>query len=92
MNSRERVLTAFKHKTPDRVPLDYCAVPEIDVKLIEHLKLPDRDALLNRLHVDFRHLDKWGNMVPRYIGPELPKHEDGIFEDMWGCRIRKVEY
>lgn len=92
MNSRERVLTSFQHKIPDRVPLDYCAVSEIDKKLIEYLQLRDRDALLQRLHIDFRHLDKWGDMVPRYIGPELPKHEDGIFEDMWGCRIRKVEY
>ena len=92
MNSQERVLTSFQHKTPDRVPLDYCAVPEIDELLIKHLQLKNRDELLRRLHIDFRHLDKWGNMIPKYVGPELPKYEDGTFEDMWGCRIKKVEY
>lgn len=92
MNSRERVLTAFKHQTPDRVPLDFVAVPELSAALIRHLQLSDHDELLKRLHVDFRHLDKWGTMVPKYIGPELPKHANGTTEDMWGCRLKKVEY
>lgn len=92
MNSRERVRTSFGHKNPDRVPLDYVAVPELSERLIEHLHVPDQEALLQRLHVDFRHLDKWGTMVPRYVGPELPEYEDGTKEDMWGCKLKMVEY
>ena len=41
MNSQERVLASFRHKTPDRVPLDYCAVPEIDVPVENILALYD---------------------------------------------------
>ena len=94
MTPRERVLTSFRHRTPDRVPLDYSAVPELDNLLMRRLRLPDREALLRRLHIDFRHLDKdqWGEILPRYIGPEPPERDDGVIEDMWGCRFKKVEY
>jgi L-alanine-DL-glutamate epimerase-like enolase superfamily enzyme len=69
MNSRQRVLKSFHHQTPDRVALDFCAVPEMETLLMKELQVPDREALLERLHVDFRHLDKWGQMLPRYVGP-----------------------
>ncbi|MFH1007018.1 MAG: uroporphyrinogen decarboxylase family protein [Candidatus Latescibacterota bacterium] len=92
MTSRERVLKSFHHETPDRVSLDYSAVPEMDQLLIGTFGLPDREALLRRLHVDFRHLDKWGTMVPRYRGPETRRFTDGTYEDTWGCRLKNVEY
>jgi len=92
MNSRQRVVTAFQHKTPDRVPLDYYAVPEMEALLMRELGVSDREALLRRLQVDFRYLDKHGTMLPRYVGPELPEPEDGVVEDIWGCRQKKVEY
>jgi uroporphyrinogen decarboxylase len=92
MTSRERVLTSFRHHTPDRVPLDYVAVPELDQLLLRELGLPNRAALLDRLRVDFRHLDKWGTMLPRYVGPELRTTPDGITEDLWGCRLKRLEY
>ena len=92
MTSRERVLKSFHHETPDRVPLDYSAVAEMDELLMRTFGLPDRAALLERLHVDFRHLDKWGTMIPRYVGPELKVSKDGTSEDIWGCRLRNIEY
>jgi uroporphyrinogen decarboxylase len=92
MNSRERVLKSFHHQAPDRVPLDFCAVPEMEALLMKELRVCDRDALLERLHVDFRHLDKWGTMLPRYVGPELPESDDGTSEDIWGCHLKRVEY
>lgn len=92
MNSRQRVLTSFHHEPPDRVPLDYCAVPEMDAQLIKELGVSDREALLGRLHVDFRHLDKWGTEMPRYVGPKLRQWDDGTSEDVWGCRLKEVEY
>jgi hypothetical protein len=54
MTSKKRVLEAFSHKTPDRIPVDYAAEPELDSLLINHLELPNREALLRRLNVDFR--------------------------------------
>jgi uroporphyrinogen decarboxylase len=92
VNPRQRVLTSFHHKTPDRVPLDYCAVPELDALLMRTLGVADRELLLQRLRVDFRHLDKWGTMLPRYVGPEPAEADEGVIEDMWGCRRKKVEY
>lgn len=92
MNSRERVLRSFRHRSPDRVPMDYTAVKELNARLMERFNLPDYESLLLKLKVDFRHLDKWGNMAPKYIGPEPKKHPDGTYEDYWGLRYRKLEY
>lgn len=92
MTSRERVLKSFRHETPDRVPLDFCAVPEMERLLMRESRVPDRDSLLERLHVDFRHLDKWGAMLPRYVGPAFAEPDDGTTEDIWGCRLKRVEY
>ena len=92
MKPKERVLRSFSHKTPDRVPLDYVAVPEVNNLLMERLALPDLEALLRRLQIDFRHLDKWGTMVPEYVGPDFLRHADGTTEDIWGCRVKTVEY
>jgi hypothetical protein len=33
MTSRERFECALAHRTPDRIPIDYLAVPVIDAKL-----------------------------------------------------------
>jgi uroporphyrinogen decarboxylase len=92
MNSRERLRTAFSHKTPDRPPTDYAAEPELEAVLLKHFDLPDQEALLKMLDIDIRHLDKVGTMVPKYIGPELAPEKDGIIEDMWGYKLKKIEY
>ena len=62
MTRRERVLTARNHKEPDRVPLFYRDVPEVEERLLKDLDLCDQEALLRFLDVDFR----W--VGPEYIG------------------------
>jgi len=63
MNSRQRVLTAFDHNEPDRVPFWCGASPEFWQKAKRQLALDD-EALRQRLHDDFR------RVAPRYVGPE----------------------
>lgn len=92
MTSKERVRQSFQHRSPDRVPLDYTAVTELNARLLARFNLPDYEALLLKLKVDFRHLDKWGTMVPKYVGPEPKSYPDGTYADYWGLRCRKVEY
>lgn len=41
MNSRERVIAAFSHKVPDRVPVFADYVPEVKAKLMEHFHTND---------------------------------------------------
>ena len=85
MTSKERVLTAVHHQTPDRVPIDFWAEPDVKRKLCEFLRLRDEEELLGRFHVDLR------SVYPKYIGPELKTFPDGSFEDFWGV-IRSPAY
>jgi len=39
MNSKERAKMAFSHRQPDRVPVNYAANPEIDLRLKAHYDL-----------------------------------------------------
>jgi uroporphyrinogen decarboxylase len=85
MTSRERVLTALSHKTPDRVPVDYWATPEVTELLLKHFGLAARDQLLDHLDADLRVIPG-----PAYIGPPFARHADGAEEDIWGVpRIEK---
>ena len=92
MTSRERVLTAFNHVNPDRVPLDFEAEPEVNRTLIDRLETGSMEGLLTRLNVDFRMLDKHHFNLPVYKGPPPVERSDGVVEDMWGCRRKMVEY
>lgn len=65
MNSRERVLTTFEHREPDRVPSWCGSSPEFWEKAKRALALDD-EALRIRFGDDFRRV--W----PRYVGPEFP--------------------
>jgi hypothetical protein len=42
MTSRERVLTSLNKKEPDRIPLFYRDVPEVEKRLLRDLDLPGR--------------------------------------------------
>lgn len=98
MTSRERVMTAINHREPDRVPLDFYAVPEEIAAVEELLGLQaqaDHDfphpraaheQLLQYFHIDVRFV------APRYIGPELEKFDDGSFMDVWGYRRTITDY
>ena len=85
MNHRERVLTAARHEEPDRVPLFYRDVPEVEERLLRDLGLADRDALLEHFDIDFR----W--IGPEYIGPPLDDPDGRTRRDIWGVTYRYVE-
>jgi uroporphyrinogen-III decarboxylase len=64
MNSRERVLTAFEHQEPDRVPAWCGASEEFWRKAKRELDVDD-EGLRQRLGDDFR------RVFARYNGPEI---------------------
>ncbi|MCK4419889.1 uroporphyrinogen-III decarboxylase, partial [Candidatus Aerophobetes bacterium] len=56
MNSKERVLTAVAHSQPDRIPVDYWAVPELTETLLEKFGLVNEEQLLEKLKIDIRYV------------------------------------
>ncbi len=88
MTSKERVLTAFARREPDRVPINYLANPGIDRRLKEHFGLApeDNEGLRVRLGVDFR------GVGARYVGPKLHEDYADRHVDNWGIRTRYVEH
>jgi len=55
MNSKERTLTAMKHKTPDRIPLDGDFRPDVWIKLEKHFKTQDAEKIREELGLDIRY-------------------------------------
>ncbi|PIX77810.1 MAG: hypothetical protein COZ37_00755, partial [bacterium (Candidatus Ratteibacteria) CG_4_10_14_3_um_filter_41_18] len=95
MNSKERVLVSLGHQEPDRIPLDYWAVPETTNQLLQHFKLKNRDELLKRLNIDFRYVK------PKYRGKKFKEEAggslqqnlpDGTYKDIWGVKRRRVNW
>lgn len=82
---RDRVSTALAHRQPDRVPLDFWAVPEVWEKLFAHFSTRDEETVLRQLGVDIRQVQ------PEYIGPPLRTLPDGTFYDPMGCHRRLVK-
>jgi len=80
VNSKERVIAAFEQRQPDRVPLWYGASAALTAKLIKECGVADEEALMRRLHVDFRRAHV------RYIGPELKD------KNFWGVKRAGIEY
>ncbi len=66
MNPRDRVLAAFAHEEPDRVPAWCGASPEFIEKAMRGLMLDETEALLVRFGDDFR------RVYARYAGPDYP--------------------
>lgn len=89
MTSKERVLAAFHHVEPDRVPIDYSANPGIHGRLLAHFGLEPNEGgrLLDALGVDFR-----GVGAP-YVGPRLhPEVPDRRVDPIWGYHLRYIEH
>ncbi len=86
MNSKQRVEKTLSFQEADRVPYDYWAVKEITEKLLDHFGLDNKDALLDKLGIDFRYVEG-----PSYTGQQLKKFDDGSVEDLWGVRRKLVE-
>lgn len=87
--SKERVLTAFAHQEPDRVPINYLANAGIDQRLKAHFGLSsdDDEGLRRALGVDFRTVN------PPYVGPRLHPEVPGHRVDpCWGIHTRWVEH
>jgi uroporphyrinogen decarboxylase len=79
MTSRERVLAALNHEQPDRTPRDFWAEPPAWNRLLQHLGLQDKDAVLDRLEIDIRHLE-----APAPADTDLG---GGIHQNFWGERF-----
>ena len=86
MRPKERVLTALKHKNPDKVPFFYRDIPEVEKRLLADLNLNTRDELLEHLDIDFRWVE------PEYIGPSLFNHITNIKRDIWGVEYKYVHF
>lgn len=89
MTSKERVLTTFRHRQADRVPIDYGANPGIHQRLMEYFGLePGKGpGLGDMLGVDFRMVG-----AP-YKGPTLHQPIEGRAVDpLWGIRRLWVEH
>lgn len=80
MTAKERVLTAFEHREPDRVPLWYGAADEVTQSLITRCQVADEEELMRHLHIDFRRARE------QCVGPPLPTFSDGTRESIWGVR------
>ncbi|NLX96243.1 MAG: uroporphyrinogen-III decarboxylase [Rhodopirellula sp.] len=85
MKPRDRVLKALRHEQPDRVPLFYRDVPEVDQRLRRDLSIDSRDELLGLLKIDFRWVE------PRYVGPPLEDAATGRRRSIWGVEYRYLE-
>lgn len=79
MNSRERTFLALKHKTGDRIPVDFWATQAVLERLERELGMT-RERFLDHYDVDLRYI-----AGPRYVGPPL---EEGM--DIWGVKRSTV--
>lgn len=98
MTPRQRVMTSLDHRPPDRVPLDLISTEEVLTAVERYLGLepePDprfpwylaaHEKLLETLQIDLRFVE------PPYIGPPLPRFDDGSFMDVWGYRRTVTDY
>jgi uroporphyrinogen decarboxylase len=88
MTSKERVLTAFAHQEPDRVPIDFATNSGIQARLLARFGLGknNHEELLQALGVDFR------TVRAPYIGPKLHEDIPGRQVDMWGIHRKWIEH
>ena len=85
MTSRERVLAAVEHRTPDRVPITFDAEPEVIERLMDHFGVGTREEVWDALHVDTR-LVGADHHDPRV------REENGIRYDFWGIGEKQQAY
>ena len=101
MNSRERMLTAFRHQEPDRVPIDFGGGPTgIEVGAYDPLKallgFQSQTKTFVRDHVDVDEpiLARFG-VDTRYLRAGAPRgfqvrmDPDNSYVDIWGTRWQK---
>ena len=86
MTSRERVLTAFAHREPDRVPVWCGASPEFVAKARRELGLKDDEEVLARFGDDFR------RVASRYAGPAHELAEGATCRTIFGVERAGIGY
>ncbi len=88
MKPKERVLTAFHHEIPDRIPVNYLSNPAIDRRLKSYYGIAhhDDESLRQKLGVDFRTIE-----AP-YVGPKLYQDLPGVTVDNFGRHRRWVQH
>jgi uroporphyrinogen decarboxylase len=85
MDSRDRVLAAFAHEEPDRVPVWCGASDEFWIKATTELGLDDEE-LRQRFGDDFR------RVYARYAGPEFPLSEGATYRTIFGIERAGLGY
>ncbi len=85
MTSKERVLTAFEHREPDKVPRWCGASEEFWAKAKEELGLDD-EGLRKRLGDDFR------RVYSRYSGPRYKLEAGNTWESPFGVQRTGLGY
>ncbi|MCK4417490.1 MAG: hypothetical protein KAV99_04930 [Candidatus Latescibacteria bacterium] len=94
-NPKQRVLTALAHREPDRVPLDWWAVPETVTSAMKTLGLNSQEELLQGLEIDLRYVK------PRYAGDDYIEQPDGslhkklpegTFVDIWSVQRKEIDW
>lgn len=85
MTPKERVMTSFEHREPDRVPAWCGASPEFWEKARRELGLDDED-LRRRLGDDFR------RVYAQYAGPEFPLSPGAIWRSPFGVEREGIGY
>ncbi len=83
---RKRVFTALEHRQPDRAPLFYRDIPEVEERLLNDLQLSNREQLFEFFEIDFR----W--VAPEYIGPPLKDYEKETVKDIWGVEYKYTRF
>ena len=85
MTSRERVLTAFAHQEPDRVPCWCGSSPEFWARAKNQLQLDD-EGLRVRFGDDFR------RVTAMYKGPEFLLSEEAVSRTVFGVERHGLGY
>jgi uroporphyrinogen decarboxylase len=86
MTSRDRVLAAFAHQEPDRVPAWCGASPEFIAKAKRELNIPGTEELFVRFGDDFR------RVYARYNGPEFPLSPSATSRTVFGIEREGYGY
>jgi hypothetical protein len=105
LTHRERVKMALAHESPDHVPMDFGAEPEVWQRLQEHFGTDNREEILQILNIDFRVVSFDYEIFCRPPHDPSPPSEpgcsawkiaapDGITTDVWGAHRKpcKTEF
>lgn len=84
MTPRDRWLALFAGETPDRIPTDYWATPEVTDRLLRDLQCADVEELYTRLHID--------GLVTITAPHAVGHHPSDPEADIWGIRKNRVDY